>query len=162
MSALLEISDVEVRYGRLVALRGLSMEVRQGEVVCLIGPNGAGKSTTLAAVAGGVPRYAGSIRFDGQELPARKPEQIARLGLSLVPEGRHVFGTLTVEENLRVGGLSPAEIERSRRSAGAGRELFSAAEGALALARRASFRRRAADAVHRPRVDDGAAPGHGR
>jgi branched-chain amino acid transport system ATP-binding protein len=104
MSAMLELSNVEVRYGRLVALRGLSMNVRQGEVVCLIGPNGAGKSTTLAAVAGGVPRYAGSIRFDGQELPARKPEQIARLGLSLVPEGRHVFGTLTVEENLRVGG----------------------------------------------------------
>jgi branched-chain amino acid transport system ATP-binding protein len=104
MSAMLELSDVEVRYGRLVALRGLSMTVRQGEVVCLIGPNGAGKSTTMAAIAGGVPRHAGSIRFDGQELPARKPEQIAGLGLSLVPEGRHVFGTLTVEENLRVGG----------------------------------------------------------
>jgi branched-chain amino acid transport system ATP-binding protein len=104
MTAMLELSGVEVRYGRLVALRGLSMEVRQGEVVCLIGPNGAGKSTTMAAIAGGVARAAGSIRFEGQELPPRKPERIARLGLSLVPEGRRVFGTLTVEENLRVGG----------------------------------------------------------
>jgi len=104
MTALLELSGVEVRYGRLVALRGLTMEVREGEVVCLIGPNGAGKSTTMAAIAGGVPRFAGSITFEGKELPPRKPERIARLGLSLVPEGRHVFGTLTVEENLRVGG----------------------------------------------------------
>ncbi|MCB8881278.1 ABC transporter ATP-binding protein [Acidisoma cellulosilytica] len=119
MSAMLELSDVEVRYGRLVALRGLSLEVHKGEVVCLIGPNGAGKSTAMAAIAGGVPRVAGSIRLNGQELPARKPEQIARLGLSLVPEGRHVFGTLTVEENLRVGGFlrgnareSAAALER--------------------------------------------------
>ncbi|WP_428490165.1 ABC transporter ATP-binding protein [Rhodopila sp.] len=104
MSAMLDLHDVEVRYGRLVALRGLTMEVRQGEVVCLIGPNGAGKSTTLAAIAGGVARTTGSIRFHGTELPARKPERIARLGLSLVPEGRHVFGTLSVEENLRIGG----------------------------------------------------------
>ncbi len=104
MTAMLELRDVEVRYGRLIALRGLSMEVRQGEVVCLIGPNGAGKSTTLAAVAGGVARTTGSIRFQGTELPARKPERIARLGLSLVPEGRHIFGTLSVEENLRIGG----------------------------------------------------------
>ncbi|WP_284946399.1 ABC transporter ATP-binding protein [Acidisoma cladoniae] len=104
MTAMLELSGVEVRYGRLVALRGLTMEVHQGEVVCLIGPNGAGKSTTMAAIAGGVPRHAGSIKFEGVEMPSRKPERIARLGLSLVPEGRHVFGTLTVEENLRVGG----------------------------------------------------------
>jgi branched-chain amino acid transport system ATP-binding protein len=101
---MLALRDVEVRYGRLVALRGLSLDVRQGEVVCLIGPNGAGKSTTMAAIAGGVPLTAGSIRFQGADLPARKPERIARLGLSLVPEGRHVFGTLTVEENLRIGG----------------------------------------------------------
>jgi branched-chain amino acid transport system ATP-binding protein len=102
--AMLQLRNVEVRYGRLVALRSLTLDVRQGEVVCLIGPNGAGKSTTMAAIAGGVPLTQGSIRFQGAELPARKPERIARLGLSLVPEGRHVFGTLTVEDNLRVGG----------------------------------------------------------
>lgn len=101
---MLAVRDLEVRYGRLVALRGLALEVNQGEVVCLIGPNGAGKSTTMAAIAGGVAHTAGSIKFQGIELPARKPERIARLGLSLVPEGRHVFGTLTVEENLRIGG----------------------------------------------------------
>ena len=110
---MLELRDVEVRYGRLVALRAFNMEVRQGEVVCLIGPNGAGKSTTMAAIAGGVARFAGSIRFEGHELPPRKPERIARLGLSLVPEGRHVFGTLSVEENLRIGGYMRANAREA-------------------------------------------------
>ena len=101
---MLELRDVQVSYGRLTALRRLSLEVRTGEVVCLIGPNGAGKSTVMNAIAGGIARDSGSIRFQGAELPMRKPERIARLGLSMVPEGRQVFGTLTVEENLKVGG----------------------------------------------------------
>ncbi|MBN9509456.1 MAG: ABC transporter ATP-binding protein [Alphaproteobacteria bacterium] len=99
---MLEINDIHVTYGRLRALKGVSLSVRQGEIVCLIGPNGAGKSTTLAAVAGGVVPHRGTIVLDGKPLAAGRPEQTARLGLSLVPEGRHVFGTLTVAENLRV------------------------------------------------------------
>jgi len=88
----------------LRALKGVSLSVRQGEIVCLIGPNGAGKSTTLAAIAGGVTPHHGSIDLQGKSLIGTRPEQIARLGVSLVPEGRHVFGTLTVAENLRIAG----------------------------------------------------------
>ena len=98
---MLDVNDIHVSYGRLRALKGVSLSVRQGEIVCLIGPNGAGKSTTLAAIAGGVTPHRGTITLDGTQLTS-KPEQIARMGVSLVPEGRHVFGTLTVAENLRV------------------------------------------------------------
>jgi branched-chain amino acid transport system ATP-binding protein len=104
MSALIEVAGVDVRYGDLIALRDVSLSVAEGEVVCIIGPNGAGKSTMLAAIAGGVSPRVGDIRFEGHSILGRRPEQIARLGLSLVPEGRRIFGTLTVEENLRIGG----------------------------------------------------------
>ena len=100
---LLEIENLHVRYGRLAALQGVALEVREGEIVCLIGPNGAGKSSTLAAIAGGVAAERGTIRFAGKSLLGLRPDQIARRGLSLVPEGRHVFGTLSVAENLRLG-----------------------------------------------------------
>jgi branched-chain amino acid transport system ATP-binding protein len=104
MGMLVEVDDIHVRYGDLVALRGISLKVEESEVVCIIGPNGAGKSSTLAAIAGGVTPHAGTIRVAGQSILGQRPEQIARLGLSLVPEGRHIFATLTVEENLRIGG----------------------------------------------------------
>ena len=100
---MLDVGDIHVSYGRLRALKGVSLSVETGEIVCLIGPNGAGKSTTLAAIAGGVTPIRGQIRLDGRELVGVRPEQIARLGVSLVPEGRHVFGSLTVAENLRIG-----------------------------------------------------------
>jgi branched-chain amino acid transport system ATP-binding protein len=99
---MLDVEDIHVTYGRLRALKGVSLRVGAGEIVCLIGPNGAGKSTTLAAIAGGVTPHRGSIRLDGKLLAGGKPEAVARLGVSLVPEGRHVFGTLTVAENLRI------------------------------------------------------------
>ncbi|GGC44899.1 ABC transporter ATP-binding protein [Chelatococcus reniformis] len=104
MGALVEVDGIHVRYGDLVALRDVSLSVAEGEVVCIIGPNGAGKSTALTAIAGGVAPYAGDIRVGGVSVLGLRPEQVARLGLSLVPEGRHIFGTLTVEENLRIGG----------------------------------------------------------
>jgi branched-chain amino acid transport system ATP-binding protein len=104
MTALLEVENLSVRYGDLVALRGASLNVSEGEVVCIIGPNGAGKSTTLATIAGGVPAVSGDIRLDGRSILGQRPEQIARLRLSLVPEGRRIFGTLTVAENLQIGG----------------------------------------------------------
>jgi branched-chain amino acid transport system ATP-binding protein len=98
MAVLIDVDGIHVRYGDLVALRGVSLAVEEGEVVCIIGPNGAGKSTALAAIAGGVLPDAGDIRIAGQSILGQRPEQIARLGVSLVPEGRHIFGTLTVEE----------------------------------------------------------------
>jgi branched-chain amino acid transport system ATP-binding protein len=99
----LEVSGLHVRYSELVALRDVSLAVAEGEVVCVIGPNGAGKSTLLAAIAGGVTPSKGTIRFRSHELTDSTPEKIARLGISLVPEGRHIFGSLTVEENLWIG-----------------------------------------------------------
>ena len=103
--ALLRVEHLTVSYGRLPALRGASIEVGRGETVCVIGPNGAGKSTLFGGIAGGVPRSGGSVRLDGREIAGMAPERIARLGLSLVPEGRHVFATLSVEENLRLGAF---------------------------------------------------------
>ena len=100
---MLAVNDIHVNYGRLRALKGISLTIAKGEMVCLIGPNGAGKSTTLAAIAGGVTPHHGNIKLEGTDIVGARPEQIARMGLSLVPEGRHVFGTLTVVENLRVG-----------------------------------------------------------
>lgn len=99
---LLEVEDLHVRYGSVAAVRGLAVSVAAGEVVSIIGPNGAGKSTILAVIAGGVRPEHGRISFANQEITGRRPEEIARLGISLVPEGRHVFGTLTVEENLAI------------------------------------------------------------
>ncbi len=102
-SPLLEVEELHVRYGAVAAVRGLALSVADGEVVSIIGPNGAGKSTTLAAIAGGVIPERGRIKLAGANLIGQRPEQIARIGISLVPEGRHVFATLTVEENLAIG-----------------------------------------------------------
>lgn len=99
----LEIEGLVVRYGGVVALRGIDLEVRSGEIVGLIGPNGAGKSTTLHAIMGAVPAHIGEIRLAGRSLRGRAPEMIARSGIALVPEGRRIFAELTVEENLRLG-----------------------------------------------------------
>ena len=99
----LELEGLEVRYGAVPAVRGLSLQVAEGEIVGLIGPNGAGKSTTLNAIMGAVPAHAGEIRFRGSSIRKRSPESIARRGLALVPEGRRIFAEFTVEENLRLG-----------------------------------------------------------
>jgi branched-chain amino acid transport system ATP-binding protein len=98
-----ELESLEVRYGAVAAVRGLSLRVDEGEIVGLIGPNGAGKSTTLNAIMGVVPAHAGEIRLRGSSIRKRSPESIARRGLALVPEGRRIFAEFTVEENLRLG-----------------------------------------------------------
>ena len=115
---LLALDAVEVRYGSVPAVRGLALEVGPGEIVGLIGPNGAGKSTTLHAVMGAVPCASGEIRLDGRSLRGRRPEEVARLGVALVPEGRRIFPDFTVEENLRLGLAG-------RRANGAGEALQS-------------------------------------
>jgi branched-chain amino acid transport system ATP-binding protein len=103
VAPLLEVEDLEVRYGRVPAVRGLSFTVDRGEVVALVGPNGAGKSTTLHAIMGVVSPARGSVRLEGRPLTGLAPEAVARAGVALVPEGRHVFPHFTVEENLRLG-----------------------------------------------------------
>jgi branched-chain amino acid transport system ATP-binding protein len=100
---LLELDALEVRYGAVPAVRELDLHLGEGEIVGLIGPNGAGKSTTLHAIMGVLPARGGEIRFKGRPLRGGRPEDVARAGIALVPEGRRIFGDFTVEENLRLG-----------------------------------------------------------
>jgi branched-chain amino acid transport system ATP-binding protein len=99
----LTLEALEVRYGGVLAVRGLSFEVAPGEIVGLIGANGAGKSSTLHAIMGVAPIVGGDVRLGGRSLRGMRPEEIARSGVALVPEGRRIFAELTVEENLRLG-----------------------------------------------------------
>jgi branched-chain amino acid transport system ATP-binding protein len=99
----LAVEKLSVRYGAVDAVRGLSLEVRPGRIVGLIGPNGAGKSSTLHAIMGSAPVVGGDVRLDGSSIVGRRPEDVARSGVALVPEGRRIFGELSVEENLRLG-----------------------------------------------------------
>jgi branched-chain amino acid transport system ATP-binding protein len=137
----LELEALEVRHGAVHAVRGLSLTVDRGEIVGLIGPNGAGKSSTLNAVMGAVPAAGGDVRLDGRSLLGRKPEDVARAGVALVPEGRRIFAELTVEENLRLAAkndlsaayeLFPVVEEFRKRHAGA---LSGGQQQQLAIAR---------------------------
>jgi branched-chain amino acid transport system ATP-binding protein len=101
--ALLELEDIHTFYGNIEALKGISLEVNEGEVVTLIGSNGAGKTTTLRSISGLTPPRQGSIRFRGQEIGETPPQDIVRLGISQSPEGRRVFPRMTVRDNLELG-----------------------------------------------------------
>jgi branched-chain amino acid transport system ATP-binding protein len=103
--ALLELEDVHTYYGNIEALKGISVEVEEGEVVTLIGSNGAGKSTTLRSISGLTAPREGSVRFDGAEIGETPPQEIVQLGISLSPEGRHCFQRMTVRENLDLGAF---------------------------------------------------------
>jgi branched-chain amino acid transport system ATP-binding protein len=100
---LLVLDGLVVRHGAVTAVDGLSLHVGPGEIVGLIGPNGAGKSSTLHAIMGLVKPAAGGVLLRGRSIAGRRPEDIARLGVALVPEGRRIYGELTVDENLRLG-----------------------------------------------------------
>jgi branched-chain amino acid transport system ATP-binding protein len=143
----LVLEGLEVRYGAVRAVRDLSLEVKPGEIVGLIGPNGAGKSSTLHAIMGAAPVAGGDVRLGKASLVGRTPEDVARSGVALVPEGRRIFGELTVEENLKLGlaarrsgggaldrvyALFPVVREFRRRSAGA---LSGGQQQQLAIAR---------------------------
>jgi branched-chain amino acid transport system ATP-binding protein len=115
--ALLEVTDIRTFYGNIEALKGISVTVEEGEVVTLIGSNGAGKSTTLRSISGLTPPREGSIKFDGTEIGEVPPQEIVQRGISLSPEGRHVFSRMTVRENLDLGAYlrkDSAEIDSDR------------------------------------------------
>ena len=103
--ALLEVHDLHTYYGNIAALKGISLEVNDGEVVTLIGSNGAGKSTTLRSISGLTPPREGTIKFDGKEIGETPPQEIVRLGISQAPEGRRCFSRMSVRENLELGAF---------------------------------------------------------
>ena len=103
MSELLEIKDLEVRFGGIRAVTGISLNVEEGKIITLIGANGAGKSTVLRSIAGVVKPAGGDIRFGGKSILGLSPDKIVASGITLIPEGRHVFPNLTVLENLKIG-----------------------------------------------------------
>ena len=100
---MLKITDLSVSYGRVRAVQELSLEVNEGELVGLVGHNGAGKTTTLLTITGAIKPAGGKISFRGSDLVGRSPDAVLRAGVALVPEGRRIFGRLTVGENLRIG-----------------------------------------------------------
>jgi branched-chain amino acid transport system ATP-binding protein len=134
--SLLEVQDLDVYYGAVHALKGVSLRAESGEIVTLIGANGAGKTTLLRALSGVVPARAGTVRFDGRDITRVAPHDIVGLGISQSPEGRLVFANLTVDDNLELGAyrrrdragiaadrevvfkLFPRLLERRRQSAG--------------------------------------------
>lgn len=106
MQPLLSAKDLHVRYGAVEAVRGVNFELQQGEIVALLGANGAGKSSIMNAITGLVPTASGQVMFDGQDITGAAPESLAPAGLTLSPEGRRVFGTLSVADNLRMGAFA--------------------------------------------------------
>jgi branched-chain amino acid transport system ATP-binding protein len=118
---LLELEEVVATYGNVVALKGLSMAVGEGEIVALLGANGAGKSTTLRVISGLTPPQSGALRFCGRDIGGLSPGAIVKLGVAHVPEGRRVFPGLTVRENIILGGSNRRRSVRAELEADADR-----------------------------------------
>jgi len=112
--SLLEVSGLEVHYGGIRAVKGIDLEVGEGELVCLIGANGAGKTSTLKAICGLLPSHTGSVRYAGDEISRQPVHQLPRRGLVLVPEGRGIFPQLTVAENLAMGAYARRDADVAR------------------------------------------------
>jgi branched-chain amino acid transport system ATP-binding protein len=121
---LLEARDLQVAYGNVLAVKGINLEIRSGELVCLIGANGAGKSTTLKTLAGMLAPSAGSLRYDGQTVTGLPAYQRVRRGIALVPEGRGIFARLTVHENLQLGAYCQASAAAIARDLERAQTLF--------------------------------------
>ena len=115
VTTLLALEDVYVRYGGVQALRGVSLTVQAGEIVALLGPNGSGKTTTLRAISGLVAPSAGRITWHGRPIHHLRPEDVVRLGIAHVPEGRQIFPELTVEENLLIGSYARVKRDSVRK-----------------------------------------------
>ena len=108
---MLEVRGLDAHYGRIQALRGINLAVDKGEIVALVGSNGAGKSTLLRVISGVQPASAGSVRFEGHDITGLAADRRVRLGISQVPEGRQVFGPMSVEDNLLLGGFTRTRAE---------------------------------------------------
>ncbi|MFD9481680.1 ABC transporter ATP-binding protein [Streptomyces nojiriensis] len=124
MTALLKVEDLKVAYGKIEAVKGISFEVNEGEIVCLVGTNGAGKTTTLRTLSGLIKPKSGSISFDGQPLAAVPAHKIVSLGLAHSPEGRHIFPRLTIAENLQLGAFLRTDKEGIEKDVQRAYEMF--------------------------------------
>ena len=113
--SLLDVRDLQVHYGRINALKGVTISVDEGQLVALIGANGAGKTTLINAITGAVPSSAGSVVFRGERITNEKPHLITRRGIAHVPEGRNIFSELSVEENLEIGAYITHDKSTIRR-----------------------------------------------
>ena len=122
--SLLKVTDLVVSYGGIEALKGISFEVEEGQIVTLIGANGAGKSTTLRTISGLVPPKEGRIYFEGRDITDMNPQKIVASGIAMVPEGRRVFANLSVLENLRVGAYLRRDKEKIEKDINYVYELF--------------------------------------
>src|SRR5262249_12752544 len=111
MTALLSVRGVKARYGSIIALHGIDLDVHDGEIVTLIGPNGAGKATLMMTIFGKPHAYEGRIEYDGRDIPHLPPHEIARLGVAQSPEGRRIFPRMTVLENLQMGATASRETD---------------------------------------------------
>ena len=121
---MLEVQDLYVSYGMMEVLHGVDINVQDGELISVIGPNGAGKTTLIKAIMGLVKPKSGKILYNGQDITHLPAHKRAGLGIGYVPEGRHVFGRLTVEENLTIGAYSSSDKEKLKKNIGMVYEIF--------------------------------------
>ncbi len=121
---MLKVDNIQTYYGNIQALRGISLEVEKGEIICLIGANGAGKSTTLMSISGIEPPRSGTIVLEGTDITGMPPHKIVTMGMSQVPEGRRIFPLLTVVENLDMGAYLRSDKEEQKRDLEYVFELF--------------------------------------
>ena len=131
---MLEVRELEVAYGAAPALWGASLSVRAGELLCVVGPNGAGKTTLINALAGILRARAGRIEFEGRDITALAPHRFCEAGIAVVPEGRRLFGGMSVLENLEIGSVLPAAKARRGESLRSVLALFPALEAKLSQA----------------------------
>lgn len=122
--ALLKVENIQTFYGKICAIDGVSLSVEEGEIVCLIGANGAGKSTTLKTICGLLQPASGKVFLAGEDISRTPPHQVVRKGISLVPEGRHVFARLSVQENLAMGAFTRTDTSGVREDVGKMYALF--------------------------------------
>jgi len=129
---MLEVRDLQVAYGAAPALWGVSLDVRQGELLCVVGPNGAGKTTLINTLAGILRSRAGTLRFDGQDITSLAPHRFCEAGIAIVPEGRRLFTGMSVLENLELGSYLPIAKTHRKESLDAAINLFPALKEKLA------------------------------
>jgi branched-chain amino acid transport system ATP-binding protein len=113
--SMLKLENIQAGYGNILAIKDIVLEINEGEIITLIGANGAGKSTTLMTISGIVPSRSGKIFFENQEIQQKEPDEIVRMGICQVPEGRHIFPQLTVQENLDMGAFLRRDTKEIKR-----------------------------------------------